>query len=266
MLETVPDSIREVVLDRIDAVEQEYAVRIVYACESGSRAWGFASTDSDYDVRFVYVNRPEWYISVEPRRDVIELPIEGDLDINGWDLKKALGLLRKSNPPLLEWLDSPIVYREVTPVASWMREIVQTYYSSKACWHHYVHMAEGNFRNYLKGDQVLRKKYLYVLRPIVAILWIERDLGVVPTLFQTVVDAVVDDQEVRAAIDQLLADKRAGKELDYGPRIPEIAQFLETELERLTNEGGGVVGNKAPWEVLNKVLRGGISTAWGQDV
>ena len=265
MFEAIPEGIREAVLDRIDAVEKEFAVKVVYACESGSRAWRFASADSDYDVRFIYVNRPEWYVSVESLRDVIELPIDGDLDVNGWDLRKALGLLRKSNPPLLEWLDSPLVYREVTPIASWMREIVQNHYSSRACWHHYLHMAEGNFRHCLQGDEVFRKKHLYVLRPVLAILWIERGLGVVPTPFQTAVDAVVDDPGVRAAIDRLLEAKRAGKELDSGPRIPAIAEFLEKELERLTNHGGEVVGNNAPRKVLNKVLREGISTAWRQD-
>ena len=88
-------------------VEAERNVRVLFACESGSRAWGFASRDSDYDVRFLYVHRRDWYLSVEDRRDVIEQPIADDLDVSGWELRKALRLLRKSNPPLLEWLKSP---------------------------------------------------------------------------------------------------------------------------------------------------------------
>ncbi|MCE9610243.1 MAG: nucleotidyltransferase domain-containing protein [Chthoniobacter sp.] len=92
-------------------VEAERNVRVLFACESGSRAWGFASRDSDYDVRFLYVHRRDWYLSVEDRRDVIEQPIADDLDVSGWELRKALRLLRKSNPPLLEWLKSPVVYR-----------------------------------------------------------------------------------------------------------------------------------------------------------
>src|SRR5476649_739605 len=97
------DAMRARVLDELERIERERNVSVLYACESGSRAWGFASTDSDYDVRFIYLRAPEWYLSVEQKRDVIEEPISGDLDISGWDLRKALGLLRKSNPPLLEW-------------------------------------------------------------------------------------------------------------------------------------------------------------------
>ncbi len=79
-------------------IEAQENVRIVYACESGSRAWGFPSSDSDYDVRFIYLHPLEWYLSIEKRRDVIERPITGVLDVNGWDLRKALQLFRKSNP------------------------------------------------------------------------------------------------------------------------------------------------------------------------
>ena len=96
---------------RLSAIEAEFGVRILYACESGSRGWGFASPDSDYDVRFIYVHPLAWYLQVHVQRDVIELPISDELDINGWELRKALGLLRKGNATLIEWLDSPIVYR-----------------------------------------------------------------------------------------------------------------------------------------------------------
>src|SRR6266540_3954918 len=118
--------ISEQVDRRLDEIEANHDVRVAFCCESGSRAWGFASTDSDYDVRFIYVRRPEWYLSIdlEERRDVIETPIEGVWDVNGWDLRKALRLLRKSNPPLFEWLQSPIVYRERSSVAAQMRSIL----------------------------------------------------------------------------------------------------------------------------------------------
>ena len=99
-------------------IEARENVRIVYACESGSRAWGFPSSDSDYDVRFIYLHPLEWYLSIVDKRDVIEDPITGQLDVNGWDLRKALQLFRKSNPPLFEWLNSPIVYLEKYSVAS----------------------------------------------------------------------------------------------------------------------------------------------------
>ena len=116
------------ILVRLNAVEKDEGVKILYACESGSRAWGFPSRDSDYDVRFVYVHPAEWYLSIdlEKKRDVIERPITDQIDLNGWDLRKALGLYRKSNPPLLEWLNSPIVYWETYGVAAKLRDVCAT--------------------------------------------------------------------------------------------------------------------------------------------
>jgi predicted nucleotidyltransferase len=176
----------------ISEIENTECVTVLYACESGSRAWGFASTDSDYDVRFIYLRPPSWYLSVdlEVKRDVIERPITDVLDVSGWDLRKALKLFRKSNPPLLEWLGSPIVYREEYPTASRLRELAKTYCPGTACGYHYLHMAQGNYREYLKGEIVWRKKYFYVLRPLLAIRWLEAGLGVVPTEFGQLVEKV----------------------------------------------------------------------------
>lgn len=131
---------RDRILESLSAIERDHGCTILLAVESGSRAWGFASQDSDYDVRFIYARPRDWYLSIaEHRRDVIELPIVDELDVNGWDLRKALRLFRKSNPPLLEWLTSPIVYRE-TPTAQRMRELIPQYYSPRASFYHYLHM------------------------------------------------------------------------------------------------------------------------------
>jgi len=258
-----PD-IKHEILRRLETIEDEDSVRIVYACESGSRAWGFESKDSDFDVRFLYVNRPEWYLSVDwhLKRDVIERPISDRLDLCGWDLKKALGLFYKSNPPLIEWLGSPIVYREDTPVAERMRELLDTYYSPIACLYHYLHMAQGNFREFLQGDQVLRKKYLYVLRPVIAILWIEREWGVVPTRFETALDRVITDTALRSAIDQLLRDKIAGHEMSLGSRIEPISAFLETELARLQARPDLARPPKSDWAALNDLFRDSLEWVW----
>jgi uncharacterized protein len=113
------------IIKRLHEIEQTQEVRIQYACESSSRAWGFPSADSDYDVRFIYLHRTDWYLSVEAKRDVIEYRLEQNLDINGWDLKKALRLFRQSNPPLLEWLGSPIVYLEKTSTSAKLRELAK---------------------------------------------------------------------------------------------------------------------------------------------
>lgn len=242
---------KEIIRSHLREIEVTENVRIAYACESGSRAWGFPSADSDYDVRFLYVRPVEWYLSIDEKRDVIERLVREGVDINGWDLKKALGLFRKSNPPLLEWLGSPIVYLEKYSIAAEMRELTPVYYSPTACLYHYLHMARGNFRDYLKGGEVWVKKYFYVLRPILAMNWIEKGLGVVSTDFNVLVDKLVTDPKLRAEIDRLLSAKRAGAELEGGPRIEPISEFIEQELERW--EKKEIVNHTRPAASANKL-------------
>lgn len=234
-VDVIAEDMRQRILSKLRDIEADEAVRIVFACESGSRAWGFASQDSDYDVRFIYVHAKPWYLSVnvEDKRDVIERPIVDDLDVNGWDLRKALQLFRKSNPPLMEWLGSPIVYLERSTAAAQMRALGPSFYSTTAAAYHYLHMAQGNFREFLKGPTVKLKKYLYVLRPLLAIRWIEAGRGVVPTEFPVLLAQTVEPGPVRAAIATLVKQKAEGAELDQGPRIDAISDYIEAELARL---------------------------------
>lgn len=250
------------ILSQLREIEAHENVRIVYACESGSRAWGFPSADSDYDVRFLYVRPVEWYLSIDVMRDVIERPIQDGLDVSGWDLKKALLLFRKSNPPLLEWLGSPIVYLEKYSAAESMRRWLPDYYSPTACLYHYLHMARGNYREYLKGGVVWIKKYFYVLRPILAMIWIERGLGVVPTDFNILVDKLAMEPSIANEIAKLLAAKRAGAELDRGPRIETLSRFIEAELDRW--EKNSVIHQKRPRQSgqLDKLFRTTLAEAW----
>jgi predicted nucleotidyltransferase len=122
--------VREEIIQNLKSLEKEENIRILYACESGSRAWGFPSSDSDYDVRFIYVREKDWYLRVDHEycRDVIEQPIDNLLDINGWDLKKAIKLLNKSNPPLMGWFNSPIVYFKNEEFTNQFKELITTCY------------------------------------------------------------------------------------------------------------------------------------------
>ncbi len=256
---------KQAILERLDGLERAEALRIAYAVESGSRAWGFASTDSDYDARFLYVRRPEWYFSVnvERRRDVVELPIVDELDINGWDVRKALQLFRKSNPPLLEWLHSPIVYRDRFGLASRMRSLLPLFFNAKACSYHYLSMARNNYRGYLRGDQVWTKKYFYLLRPLLAIRWIEAGLGVPPTEFDRMVEATLDSDLLVQEVEALLEAKRAGKEMDLGPKIVPIHSFIEAELERHRRSGGfGKTRPARRVDKLDQLLREIVEAAW----
>ena len=254
------DQIQAVLL----GVERVGDVRIFYACESGSRAWGFASEDSDYDVRFLYAHRPEWYLSidVEEKSDVIERPVEDGLDVIGWDLRKALKLFRKSNPPLLEWLRSPIVYLDKFGIADQLRSLLPGYYSPTACLYHYLHMARGNYREYLQGDVVWVKKYLYVLRPLLAIKWIEEDRGVVPLEFERLLHGVVRCPNLKKEILVLVERKKAGRELDQGPKVPVISDFIEAELARLETKTMAPAERKAGNDRLNEVFRSALNTVW----
>ncbi|MCP5460091.1 MAG: nucleotidyltransferase domain-containing protein [Gammaproteobacteria bacterium] len=261
----IPDEARREIARRLDRIEAEHPVRILYACESGSRAWGFASADSDFDVRFIYLSPRDWYLAVdlEERRDVIETPIEGVWDVNGWDLRKALRLYRKSNPPLLEWLQSPIVYREVSRAAPRMRELLARFYSPVACMYHYLHMAQGNYRGYLQSERVRTKKYFYVLRPLLGCRWIEQGQGAVPMEFERLVEGTTIPDVVQREITRLLEQKRTDGEIGEGSRNAVLSEFIEAEFKR--HEAAGLIRQKPYTAVqpLNAIFRETLQEVWG---
>ncbi|MCO6512746.1 MAG: nucleotidyltransferase domain-containing protein [Aridibacter famidurans] len=249
----------------LDEIERTEGVRILFACESGSRAWGFESTDSDYDVRFIYVRPRDWYLSIEEGRDVIELPIDDVLDVSGWDLKKALVLMRKSNPPLLEWLRSPIVYRQDESATAKLRAMADKCYSPVSCFHHYLSMARGNFRDYLERDEIKLKKYFYVLRPVLACNWIEREIGPVPMEFEAMLNEIIPSGDLKNDIDDLLEKKMSAGELDRGPRIDSIHEFLASEIHRLSEKEPPKSGKDELTGDLNELFRELVlSSHWSQ--
>lgn len=256
------DEIRQEIKSRLRQIEQEESVCIFYACESGSRAWGFPSRDSDYDVRFVYIHPPVWYLSIDDKPDTIERKISDLIDMSGWDIRKALKLLRKSNPPLLEWFNSPIVYQQRLDIVEKLKLLIPEYYSPKSCLYHYLHMAKGNFREYLKGEVVWVKKYFYVLRPILACKWIEAGYGVVPMEFEQLIHRLVEDDKLKAAVHQLLQRKRDGQELDREARIPVISDFIEAELERLGNMSFDGKHGNFEIEKLDEMFRWALKEIW----
>jgi uncharacterized protein len=227
----VEPAMRAQIVDCLRRLEADHDVKVLFACESGSRGWGFASTDSDYDVRFIYVNRLSWYLTVESGRDVIEEPISGDLDVNGWDLRKTLQLLRQSNPTLLEWLRSPIVYRDEADTMARLRSLAEEGFSAVRGYHHYVSMAKKNFREHLRGEEVRYKKYLYVLRPLLAARWIRDGRGVPPMRFAALAEATLDDRALLDEINRLLEVKMRAGEAATSPRWNGIHDFIERELE-----------------------------------
>lgn len=233
----IPTVVRSEILRRIQLAEQEHGVRVLLAVESGSRAWGFESPNSDYDARFIYAHEPDWYLSVEEHRDVIEYPIVDEIDLNGWDVRKALRLFSRSNPAFVEWIQSPIVYVENGSFAARVRHLLPTVYSCERGVHHYRSMAKTNYRGYLRADLVPLKKYFYVLRPLLSVRWLERYRTPAPIEFARLLHLLDGDDALLADIRRLLEKKRAAPEMGLEPPILAISQFIERELERLESSG-----------------------------
>jgi predicted nucleotidyltransferase len=217
----------------LQGIEAQRGVRVLYACEAGSRAYGIESDDSDYDVRFLYVHPRDAYLDLDTPRDVVELPVNNDLDINGWDIYKALHLLRKSNPGLLEWLYSPTIYLETSPTIEAMRRLVRAHLASRvSLYYHYMHMASGNYRQYIENKApVPFKKYLYVIRPLVMLMYLDQH-GAFPLSinFPLILSEVSMADDVRGRISELVARKRAGEALGMSQPDTVLNAFIDERL------------------------------------
>lgn len=158
---------------RLDGVEKDHDVALILAVESGSRAWGFSSANSDYDCRFLYCQRQDKYLSLWPKRDVIETPLDHIYDVNGWDIAKALRLLVKGNAVAIEWLTSPIIYRQQSAPLRVVTEFARKWADSTGLRRHYFHLATQQFERHLVSNNQWKVKTLfYALRPIAALKWL----------------------------------------------------------------------------------------------
>ncbi len=244
---------KERILNELDTIAAAENVRILLAAESGSRGWGFASADSDYDVRFIYVRRRSDYLRLEKSRDVIERPISDDLDINGWDLAKALRLLHGSNPILFEWFSSPIVYTS-TPFAEELKEFMIPYFSIKKGLCHYRAMAKRNYSDYLQTDMVRLKKYFYVLRPLLASRWICEHRSVPPMLFSELVQTELEPEFIEE-VTHLLDLKIGSPEVRMIPRCARLNGYIEKGLAELDETFSRLPAEPAKgWAELDKLF------------
>lgn len=223
----------KIIIDKLKDVEIENGIKILYACESGSRAWGFASLDSDYDVRFIYVHNRDYYLSIDEQRDVIELPINDLLDIGGWELRKALRLLRKSNGPLCEWLQSPIIYKSNTDFLTEIRHLMNQYFSPRPMVHHYLSMTNSVVDNDLSGSEVKLKKYFYALRPILACRWIIHRDEIPPMEFGKLRGLL--DPTLNEIVNALLERKSKAGEKSTITSIQELHDWLEKQINDCQN-------------------------------
>lgn len=222
--------------EKLFELEQEQRITILYACESGSRAWGFASIDSDYDVRFIYKRDTDSYLSINDIRDVIELPVNEVLDIGGWDIKKALKLFRSSNPPLYEWLQSPIQYVVNGSFYKELLSLADNYFSNRSAMHHYTSMARNAFENDLQTDEVKIKKYFYALRPLLASMWIDKYASVPPMEFGKL-RTLIADTVWHNRIDELLSRKAKATEKTLIAQDAYLQDFIEKNLKYCIEAG-----------------------------
>jgi predicted nucleotidyltransferase len=229
----VPSDTAARIVDELGRIETLHDVAILFAIESGSRAWGFHSPDSDFDVRFVYAHPVDWYLSVRPGHDVIEQPISDSLDISGWDVRKALALACKFNPVLPEWLRSPVVYRWDSDLVEPLRRFVGLRPGPAAARRHYQGLARRQFLGDIEGrDSVRLKKYFYSIRPAVALRWLRlRPAAPLPMDLPTLRAGVALEPKISQAIDDLLLLKARAHELGTGPRVPCLDDFIRAEID-----------------------------------
>lgn len=247
----------------LQRLEVQQDIRILYAVESGSRAWGFPSLDSDWDVRYIYIHRLDWYLQIDEKKDSREEILTNKIDLAGWDLKKTLKLFRKSNPPLLEWLNSPIIYLEKYSITERLRSLIKEFFNPKSCIHHYLHMAEGNFREYLQMEIVRAKKYFYVLRPILACDYIRQTNSMAPMEFQKLLETQVKDQKLKTTIIKLLTKKMKGEELDGEPKIQILNDFLNDKINFYNNYVKSYDrGSQPDNSLLNDLFKQSINEVW----
>lgn len=240
---------------RLSMVEKERNVRILYAVESGSRAWGLASPDSDYDVRFVYVRPAEEYLRIDEAPDFIEWQLDDVYDINGWDLGKALRQISKGNAVFFEWLNSPVVYRDSDEWET-VRSAAVNYFSVRAALRHYCGLAKNTFLTFLsQQEKVSCKKYFYALRPLLAARYIDNCREPPPVEFAELMKQDLP-VELRTSIEELLDIKLKTGEKEKIPAVPVVSRFIENELNTWCGVSAAAEDDRN-WDSseLNKVFR-----------
>ena len=271
------DKIADDIREELRCIESSNDVVVVYAAESGSRAWGFASQDSDYDVRFIYTRKPTWYLSMMPKSDVIKKSFK-DIDLMGWDLQKALRLYRKNNPQLNEWLESHIIYKETHDVVGQLRHWKRSYFSKCTALHHYLGMAQSENEKHLsKGDRILIKKYLYVLRSVFACRFVHILNQHPPMRLDRLLQAVrpsdnyndfglarygshisdeSNDKSITEIVLTLIKRKERG-EHEYTDRLPQIDDFINTEIAVYESIADSLEKDEKPieWDMLDNLFR-----------
>ncbi|UOQ50726.1 nucleotidyltransferase domain-containing protein [Hymenobacter cellulosivorans] len=236
-------------------LEADHDIRILYACESGSRAWGFPSPDSDYDVRFIYLRRPGWYLTLDDGPDTLNFPVDEELDLAGWDLRKALKLLRSSNAALFEWLQSPAVYYAAPEFLPAVQPLLAGTFNLRAGLHHYLGLVRRGLETDLTGEAVRLKRLFYALRSALAARWIRTRHALPPIEFTRLRELL--PAALSPEVDELLERKAQATEKTTVPRPAALVEFLEQEYAacQAARDTLPVPTGSDPTPELNKVFQ-----------
>jgi predicted nucleotidyltransferase len=217
----------------LEQLEIEKEIKILLACETGSRAWGFPSPDSDYDIRIIYVHKLDWYLTINESKDSIDVMLENnDLDISGWELRKSLRLLSKSNAPLFERIQSPIVYKTDIEFVEQITELSQLCYSKIATMHHYLSMSKKMLEDIQGKPEYKLKKFFYALRTASACLWILEKEEMPPIEFSIILNSLDEMNPLKSRINELIKIKSKASESYLHSGEVEIINFIKEILER----------------------------------
>jgi len=245
---------RNIIIEKLQSIQAEYNIHILYAFESGSRAWGFPSPDSDFDVRFIYLNTPDWYLSINESKDSIEFIEDKLLDFNGWDVRKALRLLYSSNLTPFEWMQSNIVYMEKSNFKQALNDIAGNYFIPKAAIHHYLGLTKKTMNTSFKSENVKIKKYFYALRPVLCAKWIMENNSIPPLSFHKLFP-VVNGTVIQDKIVELLEAKEKANEGDMVKSDQLLNQFIEDNIKNCSSYADSLESSRNDVQPLNIFFR-----------
>lgn len=260
----------ERIIEVLKRIELDYEVKILFACDAGSRALGFADQESDYDIRYIYVHKLEWYLSIDQKKDVLEVPkhdalsieVHPQLDMSGWELTKTLRLYRKSNPSLIEWFQSKEIYLQEYSTIDRMKAILGEIFSAKPFIIHHINIVKRNYDVGLGKKQGYIKLYLYILRSILAGKWVETHFSVPPVEFQELLQ-ILPPGPVKEASLKILSAKQANESIYKEKDLTIIDEFIIKEIERLESYTKKLVKSKTdPTDILNQIFRDTLKEVW----
>lgn len=230
-------------------IEQKKNIKILYACETGSRAWGFPSPDSDFDIRFIYMHERDWYLSLSQKKDSIEY-MDGDLDITGWDLRKSLGLLKKSNAPLIERFNSPIEYFVAPGFKESFKELITNYYSPIAVFFHHHSLAKKFWEDLKDKEEFKLKSYFYLVRSLLSCNWIINDSNVLPMHIEGLMQYI--DDEYKDWLRALIKLKETVSEKYLHQKDEKLNEWILNLFEDVDAAKDSIPVNKAEMSLLNE--------------